>query len=113
MAFREKGSAAMANRVDSFDSIYASPFLEAELAAVMRREKVEFDASMLDVFNWVIPDRPLTVEIERVLASGYVRGADCWHLATALYLSPVPAELTLLTLDVAQRRVAKALGFAI
>jgi hypothetical protein len=39
------------------------------------------------------------------------RGADCWHLATALYLSPDPSALTFLTLDLAQRHVAKALGF--
>ncbi|MEW5918795.1 MAG: hypothetical protein AB1762_20505, partial [Gemmatimonadota bacterium] len=37
--------------------------------------------------------------------------ADCWHLATALYLAPDPAELTFVKLDDAQRRVAKSLGF--
>ena len=113
MAFNEKGSVTIANRIDSFDAVYASPLLEAELAAAMTREKVVFDESIVDALKWVIPARPLTAEVQRVLRSGYVRGADCWHLATALYLSPDPAELTVLTLDVAQRRVAKALGFVV
>lgn len=34
-------------------------------------------------------------------------------LATALYLAPDPSELTFLTLDQRQQRVAAALGFAI
>jgi hypothetical protein len=40
-----------------------------------------------------------------------VRGADCWHLATALYLAPDPGELTFVTLDAHQQSVAKSLGF--
>ena len=55
--------------------------------------------------------RPLSVEIERVLDAGYVRGAHCFHLASALYLSPQPSATTFLTLDTRQRAVAKALGF--
>ena len=42
---------------------------------------------------------------------GYVRGADLWHLACALYVAASPGELTFLTLDERQRTVAKALGF--
>jgi hypothetical protein len=42
-----------------------------------------------------------------------MRGADCWHLATALYVAPNPSELTFLTLDLAQRKVAKTLGFQV
>jgi hypothetical protein len=61
--------------------------------------------------SWIIPDRPLSTEVARVLASGYVRGADCWHLATALYLSPDPAELAFITLDKTQLTAARAIGF--
>ena len=67
---------------------------------------------LLDELEFVIPTRSLGAEIIRVLDAGYVRGADCWHLATALYLAPDPGELTFVTLDVRQREVAKALGFA-
>ena len=61
--------------------------------------------------SWIIPDRPLSPEIGRVLTAGYVRGADCWHLATALYLAEDPSELVFLTLDARQKDVALALGF--
>jgi hypothetical protein len=59
------------------------------------------------------PDRTLTAEIETVLDAGPVRGADAWHLACALYLSPAPRELAFLTMDRQQARVAEALGLPI
>ena len=47
-----------------------------------------------------------------VLGAGYVCGADCWHLATALYLAgDRPGELSFVTLDHQQRAVAAELGF--
>ena len=58
------------------------------------------------------PDRALTVEIEAVLDAAHLRGAEAWHLACALYLSPDPRELAFLTMDRQQARVAAALGFA-
>lgn len=42
---------------------------------------------------------------------GYGRGAEIWHLATALYLAESPGELPFFTLDERQRRVAAELGF--
>ena len=67
----------------------------------------------LDNIEFVKIERALSDEIDRVLAAGYLRGADCLHLATALYLSPIPAQLTFLTLDTSQRAVAKKLGFTV
>ena len=61
--------------------------------------------------EFVIVDRPLSPEVTRVLSAGYLRGADCWHLATALYVAPDPADLTFVTLDSIQRKVARTLGF--
>lgn len=61
--------------------------------------------------SWIIPDCPLHQEIRRVLAAGYVRGADCWHLASALFLAEDPAKLSFLTLHQRQRTVAQMLGF--
>lgn len=97
-----------------FDVLVASNLLEAELRAAFVREKLSAqpsDAPMFNAVEWVIPDRPLHNEIARALAAGYVRGAGCWHLATALYAADDPASLTFLTLDVRQREVAAALGF--
>jgi predicted nucleic acid-binding protein len=113
IAFGEKGATATERRIAEFDEIVASNFLEAELRSAFARERAEFAVSAVSQLSWLIPDRPLTDEIARVLEGGYVRGADCWHLATALYLSPDPSSLTFLTLDEAQRKVAKALGFPV
>jgi len=95
-----------------FDRLLSAPLLEAELLSALRREGRALDAGWLDVLTWVLPDRPLGPEIGRVLDAGYVPGADCWHLATALYLAPDPRELAFLTLDIQQQKVARALGFA-
>jgi predicted nucleic acid-binding protein len=113
IAFGERGAVATARRMDEFDELVASNFLEAELRSAFKREKVGFEAGTLAKISWLIPDRPLPEEIVRVLDGGYVRGADCWHLANALYLSPDPSALTFLTLDEAQRKVAKAIGFSV
>jgi len=114
LALRERAGDAVRRRLARFDLLAASPLLEAELRAVVRRERVEADtsfASWLGAVSWVVPDRTLSQEIGTVLSAGCVRGADCWHLATALYLSPDPSELTFLTLDERQAEVARALGF--
>ena len=68
---------------------------------------------LLRRIEWIFPDRVLTHEIERVLAVGRLRGADLWHVATALYLEPNPSELTFLTADIRQREVAAAVGFRV
>jgi hypothetical protein len=53
------------------------------------------------------------VEITRVLRSAYLRGADLWHLSTAIYVTSDPSDLTFLTLDRRQAEVAEALGFRV
>jgi hypothetical protein len=65
----------------------------------------------MDLIELVEAHRAISTEIDRVLAFGYVRGADCLHLATALYLAPNAGQLTFLTLDVGQRAVARKIGF--
>ncbi len=111
IAFGERGATALARRLAAFDELLASSLLEAELRAAFAREGIAEEPHALSAITWISPDRPLRPEIVRVLEAGYVRGADCWHLATALYLAPDPGELTFLTLDVRQRGVAEALGF--
>lgn len=112
MAFEEHGASAVARRLKSFSSVFSAPLLEAEFRSAVRREAREVDSGLLTAVVWVHPDRPLSPEIARVLEAGYVRGADCWHLATALYLKSDTGNLVFLTLDQRQRTVAQALGFA-
>jgi hypothetical protein len=98
---------------DDFERAFAAGLLEAEFWSVCRREGVAPDARHTDAISFVMPARSLVPEIERILDAGHLRGADLWHLACALYLSPDPTELTFLTLDRRQAEVASALGFRV
>ena len=112
LEFGERGAAALARRLGGFDRLVAANLLEAELRATCLREGRDGPVDALRLISWVVPDRPLSPEIGRVLDAGYVRGADCWHLATALYVAGDAAAISFVTLDGAQGRVARALGFA-
>lgn len=114
IAFDERNSAAVQRRLASFDEIVAAPLLEAELRAALRREGSSGSLlidELLEPVVWIAADRALSAEIATVLAAGYVKGADCWHLATALYFSPDAEDISFLTLDERQAKVAKLLGF--
>jgi predicted nucleic acid-binding protein len=113
VAFAESGYEALVARLDSLDRRVASNLLEAELHAAFRRENVPYDGALTARLSWVLPDRPLSAEIKVVLEAGQVRGADAWHLACALYLSPDPRELDFLTMDKRQATVAAAMGFTV
>ena len=113
IAFAERGAIAMERRLREFDELVSANLLEAEIRSAFKREKVEFAADAIAGLSWLIPDRPLTDEITRVLDAGHVRGADCWHLASALFLEPQPSSMTFLTLDETQRKVAGELGFRV
>ena len=112
IAFGEKGASALARRLERFDDLLSSNLLEAEFRSTLGREGIEKNPEILAAISWIIPDRPLSPEIASVLSTGYLKGADCWHLATALYVAQDASTLSFLTLDSRQRVVAKALGFA-
>ncbi len=111
IALGERGAAAVAARLKRFEELFASNLLEAELRAILARERVAREPDVLTWLDWVFPDRPLTQEIARVLAAGYLRGADTWHVACALHMSENPAGVTFLTLDRRQLAVVRRLGF--
>ncbi len=112
VAFGEPGAKALARRIEGYDEIVSSNLLEAELRSTLKREGVDGGSDMLAGVSWILPDRRLTAEIERVLSVRQLRGADLWHVAAALYLAESPADVDFLTLDSAQREAAAALGFA-
>jgi predicted nucleic acid-binding protein len=111
IAFAESGSTRLARSLRSYDDLLSSNLLEAELRSALRRENVTADSSeLLAGISWVYPDRPLTGEIGRVLEVNYVRGADLWHLAVALFIDP-RCEIDFLSLDDRQREISRRLGF--
>jgi hypothetical protein len=113
IGFGEHGATSIGRRLRRFDELVSSNLLEAELRSTFAREKLPLPAELMSAISWVIPDRPLHAEIAQVLTAGQMRGADCWHIAAALYLSPEPAAITFLTLDERQRGVAETLGFEV
>lgn len=120
IVLNERNAPSLSRKLAAFDRLAASPLLEAELRTVLHREgHREGHRDAVSVQRWLVPmlwvspDRPLSAEIAAVLAAGYVRGADCWHLATALFFSPDAEEISFLTLDERQQKVARTLGFRV
>lgn len=111
IALGESGAPAIGRRIRAFDALVAANVVEAEVRSALARERVRADRNPVAGLRWILPDRPLSAEIAAVAAAGYVRGADLWHLACALYVAESPADLTFLTLDERQRALAQALGF--
>ena len=113
IAFEEPGGSHAGERLEGFSRLLSSNLLEAELRAAFARERLDFNVEVLSRIEWILPDRPLAGELTRTLAAGYLRGADLWHIATALYVAPRADEIGFITLDGPQRDVAAALGFQV
>lgn len=111
IAFGEPAAERFALALNRFDRLLSSSLLEAEMRALFQREDEPFEDNALAGIDWILPTRPLSAECARTLAAGHLRGADLWHVATALYVSPQPENLTFATLHAEQGRVASALGF--
>ena len=111
VAFGEEGWEAIVQRLAAYNHLVSSNLLEAEYRSALEREGVPGGLELLDAVAWILPDRRLTAEIERALGAPRLRGADLWHVATALYLAESPADVAFLTLDAEQREAARALGF--
>lgn len=113
IAFEERRWGEVDRQIGAFDNLWASNLLEAEVRAAYARTGIAFDVKVLSGMRWIIPDRPLTSEISMVTKTGYVKGADLWHLVTALYMTPDPSQVAFITLDERQGELARALGFRV
>lgn len=113
LAFDEPGASEISRCLTEYDELFSSPLLEAEVRSALVREGIGGEAELLSWVTWVLPARPLSFEISVALGVGYLRGADLWHLACALYLAPTPRELGFATADRRQAEVATKLGFEV
>ena len=111
--FNEPGGEALEQRLNSFTSLVSSNLLEAEFRAALLREGRAFSFGTLAHINWVFPDRSLSPEIALALSAGYLRGADLWHVANALYVAHTHDGVVFISTDQRQSAVAAALGFEI
>lgn len=108
----------MATLLGHAESLVSSNLLEAELRATFLREQIgngeeERLEALLARMSWILPDQALSEEMRQVARHGYVRGADLWHLACALFLSGDSRDLVFATFDLRQREIAKSLGFEV
>lgn len=107
----EPGARKVTAAMRKFGRLLSSNLLEAEVRAALARERLAAAPDTFAGLDWILPERPLSLEIERVAAAGSLRGAGVWHVACALYLDPAASELAFLTLDTRQQQVAAAIGF--
>lgn len=113
IALGEPSASRMALRLRTFNRLISNVLLEADVRAACIRERAQVPDAELALIHFVPVRRRVGKEINLVLSAGYLRGADCLHVATALVFSPEAPQLTFLTLDERQREVAKALGFGV
>jgi predicted nucleic acid-binding protein len=114
IATAEPGHRELSKRLTSQERLFSSDLLEAELKSALSRHGD--GGRVRNILSWVErvrPHRGLTEEIDRALETGYVRGADLWHLACALFIQPKIQNLSFFTLDGQQNGVAQALGFRV
>ena len=111
IALNEPGSGDVVARLDEFSRSVSANLLESELLSVLSREGLRFNQSLLSGIEWIHPNRSLHDEMAFALEAGYLRGADLWHMAVALYAARRREELTFFTLDIRHRTVAADLGF--
>lgn len=111
VAASEPGAQEVTRQLDSCGRWHSSNLLEAELRSAFAREGHSFEDAVVAEVRWVLPDRSLAPEFARVLAAGYLTGADLMHVACALYLEVPPQDVLFATLDRKQGEVAAALGF--
>lgn len=113
VAFNEPGGPEVLERLNGFTTLMSSNLLEAEARSVYKRDGRAFTEDALSDIEWIIPDCPISEELDTASRYNYLRGADLWHIAAALYIFDEPSEVTFLTLDNRQREVAAALGFQV
>lgn len=111
VTFGEPRASDVPDLIRTYELLLSANLLEAEFRSALHRESVPVETPLPTGLTWVLPERPLRAEIVHVLEAGYVRGADLWHLACALYVAESPHEVAFLTLDDGQGAVAEALGF--
>ena len=113
VALEEPAAPSVAEHLSAFPRLLSSNLLEAEMRAAHHREGLVFDVRIVSNIRWVHPVRSLGREMAKALgAGGYLKGADLWHIATALYIDEnVAGRMAFITLDDRQRAVAANLGF--
>ena len=97
------------------EELISSSLILAETQSACVREKFPPQAGspLLNKISLVNPEHRMTVELAEIFKYGYLRGADAYHLACALYADNNTRELVFLSRDNKQQALAKKLGFTL
>jgi predicted nucleic acid-binding protein len=112
--FDEPRSASLRRILGRFERVFSSDLIVAECLSAATRERIDPNAVLasLRAVSVVLPPRSLEAEILEAAGLGYLRGADLWHLACALFLADAARrEVAFLSRDNVQRKIAGRLGF--
>ena len=113
LAFDEEDAERVARALQGVLRLVSSNLLEAELRSACNRRGFAFPDALVSALHWIHPRRPLTGEFRVATRAGSLRGADLWHVACALCLSPTASDLAFVTMDLDQAKVAARLGFRV
>ena len=95
----------------------SAPILAAEYVAFLRRIERLSEGQPeeeLSFLRWIIPGEVIFKEFSLCINAGDLKGADLYHLAAAAWFAEDNrSELTFLTCDKQQKKVAQKLGFKV
>ena len=108
------GEVSRTSALNSFhELLVSSNLLEAEVsrAAFLRERRDLFIRHTGLILTGCFPPARCLPEIAMAQSSGYLRGADLWHVANALYVAHTHDGVVFITTDQRQYEVASALDF--
>ena len=114
--FGEPARARVLAVMRSHDQVISTSLVSAEMLAALRRADLPLTSAdrLLERVARLAPPDDMRAKCEQALAQGSLRGADLWHVASALRLAGKHRKrLPFCTLDAGQRAVAAALGFPV
>jgi len=110
----EPRAAELRRILTRYDRLLSSDLIVAECLSTAHREAIDRAAMItaLRPIDLVLPSRSLATDMGEALNEGYLRGADLWHVACAMFVAAAErSEVAFLSRDEPQRRVARRLGF--
>ena len=113
--FGQNGKELLAKVLLKQNTVLSSPLLVAEYLAFLKKtkqlENVRYEDD-LEFIRWIYPADSLIESCAECARCHYLRGADLYHLATALWFAQgLRKDLRFLTCDIEQARAAQKIGF--
>lgn len=98
------------------DAVVSSPLLVAEYLAFLKKSDRLADTRYeddLEFIRWIHPVDPMFESCSEVAMQTDLRGADLYHVATAVWFAEgFRKDLKFLTCDMVQRKAVRKLGFS-